>query len=497
MAFLRDAIRRLRGLGGRLRVHVTRVEGVTWVLLAIAYVVVHASQIGSVFGEADGARMATDAAGWHYSGKVHLESTEYRMRTSPLYLQLLKLAMDCGLHLRGLPRVMAWMSLLASVVALTGAYFLFRQFIGKVGAAIAVGFMILAPAFWLAASYGMSHGPGLAMFIVALSTFSVALTGERTPRSFFGICALATLFVFMAIAFKADLVLNGLAFPGLVLAKRRLEWRTFVTSCAIVVIGLGLQMLYVKALVTPLPAAQSTTEFAQTFNQKFPFALANFSAGAACITHAFGPVTLLFGVAALVSALTSREGYRLAIFAVGWGLPIVLFWGFMLGNSARHNLSAVAPLSLLLARLALNASETPARAAVFAAFIAGFDYTWDQKGEGTGFGTVVPRTDVFAIMPGVIEGSESTHKWARGFSRLRADKKALVARWSTPFAVYEVLRLDENAKSVAYDGHEISVNRADGATVKTKMVYAVNPMQGMTAMRELRDGGYTVWRRDF
>src|SRR6185312_7593366 len=124
-------------LWARFSRRVTVVELVALLVLSLVYVGVHASQIEYVFGEADGVRMATDATAWHFNGRVHLETTDYRMRTSPLYIQAIKTALDLGLRIRTLPRFMSWISLVSSLIGLVAAYFLFRPLVGKVGAAIA------------------------------------------------------------------------------------------------------------------------------------------------------------------------------------------------------------------------------------------------------------------------------------------------------------------------------------------------------------------------
>jgi hypothetical protein len=497
MPFLGETTARIGALRKWLFERVTVPECIALFVGAILVVVVHASQFAHVFGEADGARMANDATGWHIAGKVHLETTEYRMRTSPLYLQGLKTALDQGLAMRHLPRFMAWTSLVSSVMGLLAAYFLFRSLIGRVGAAIASVFLLLAPVYWLSGAYGMAHGPGLTALLVALLVFSLALDEENTPRRFFWISALAAFWVFVALALKADLVLNGLAFPALAFARRRLTKRTFVVSSALVVVPFLAQMAYVHALVTALPTTQTTAQFAQAYNDRFPFELHNIGAELSCITHAPGSVLFVVGLVAAVHQLLSRSGFRLAVFAIAWGLPIVIFWGLQHGNSARHNLSATPALALLAGAFVVSVTEAPWRAAVLATLIALGNYVSDTEGETGGFGTLAPRSDVLALMPGVTQKSEETQAWARGFGRIAAPKKALVARWSLPFAHFEALRAHEGEKNVTFDGHDVIVTKDDGTTIEARTVYAVTPAIGQAALRSFRERGFNVTRRDW
>lgn len=498
--FFRDPVTRaraaLRGFTGT----VALVELVAIVALSIPFVWIHGAQIEHVFGESDGVRMAADAAGWHFNGQVHLETTDYRMRTSPLYIHALKAALDRGLAIRLMPKFMSWLSLGSSLAGLVAAYFLFRPLVGKAGAAIATVLLLLMPAFWLSGSYGMSHGPGLTAMLLALCVFSTALSAldeGRSLRSFAVLCVVAALLVGMALSLKADLVMNGLAFPGLVFARGRTSWRTLVAASAVVVVGLGIQMAYIRIVVTPLPNPQSALQFAGAFSERFPFEWRAFRIGLSCITHAPGPVLFVVGLLALAHQFLSQKGFRLAVFAAGWGLPIVLFWGFIIGNSARHNLSALPPLALVIAAFVVHVTDTVARAAALATLLAFANYVSDVEGETSNFGTLVPRTDVLRLMPAVAQRSGETQAWARGFARLKADKVAIVARWSLPFAVFEALRAHEDAKKVTFDGKDITATYGDGRIVSVKTVYAVSPPQGNAAFRELRDAGYSAWRRDF
>jgi hypothetical protein len=496
-AFFRDPKARARALRDAFFTWVSPVELGVLALSAALFVWVHASQIEHVFGESDGVRMATDAAGWHFNGRVHLETTDYRMRTSPLYIHALKSAMDHGLRMRALPKFMTWISLVSSLVGLLSTYFLVRSLIGKRGAAIATVLLLLMPAYWLSGSYGMSHGPGLTAMLLALCVFSVALTGERSSRSLALLSGLSALLVFVALSLKADLILNGLAFPGLAFARGKLSIKTFVAGCASVVVGLGLQMAYIRLVVTPVPNPQSAIQFAGAFTERFPFEWRALRVGLGCITHAPGPVLFVVGVLAAAHQLLSRKGFRVAVLSLVWGLPIVLFWGFIIGNSSRHNLSALPPLALVIATFIVSSTESAVRAAALAFMVATANYFSDCEGETGGFGTLVPRTDVLDLTPNVASRSGDTQAWARGFARLKGDKVAIVARWSLPFAVFEALRAHEDAQKLSYDGKDIAATYANGRQVTVKTAYAVTPVVGNAVFREFRDAGYAVWRRDF
>jgi hypothetical protein len=256
-------------------------------------------------------------------------------------------------------------------------------------------------------------------------------------------------------------------------------------------------MAYIRLVVTPVPNPQSAVQFAGAFTERFPFEWRAMRVGLGCITHAPGPVLFVVGLLAAAHQLLSRKGFRVAVLSIAWGLPIVLFWGFIIGNSSRHNLSALPPLALVIATFIVSSTESAVRAAALAFIVATANYFSDREGETGGFGTLVPRTDVLDLTPTVASRSKDTQAWARGFARIKGDKVAIVARSSLPFAVFEALRAHEDAQKISYDGKDITATYANGSLVTVKTAYAVTPMQGNAALREFRDGGFSVWRRDF
>lgn len=491
----------LRSLVDGLRRSFTRREAVILVLALAAYVAVHTAYLVPGFGEQDGARLAVDAAEWHESGKIGLDTTDYRMRTSPLYIHGLKRALDFGLPIGALPRFMDWVSLAFSAMGLLAAYLLFRQLGGRTTAALACGLLTLAPAFWLSGIYGMAHGPALDVWLCALLCFSTSMNDETSERRFRVLAIVSGLLAFVALGLKADLVLNGLAFPGLAFVRRRLTWKRGAVGCAIVVIGLGLQILYSKSVVTAgltRPHSPGQT-VAERLESHIPFTWDALSdrVGFGAITHAPGPFLFAVALFALFAHLASRERFRLGLFAAAWGLPIVMFWGLMIGNSARHNISALPPLVLLVASLVVHAAGAPARAAALTAAVAFINYFSDTEGHPSGFGTVMPKSNLIQLSVDVAAGTTAIEAWARGFGRLSVPQRAMVARSSLPFAVFETIVEGDRLGRFKYDGTDITIYPRTGGVASVKTTYVLNASQASAAARKYREDGYTVWRRDW
>jgi hypothetical protein len=473
----------------------TRVEIAVVTVALTLYLVLHSFFTVPAFGESDAARLAVDAARFHFSGHVRLDPTDYRVLASPLYIHWLKLALGVGVPVAHLPVLMTRISLISSAVTLLATYFLFRQFIGQKGTAVAAGLLVSAPAFWLAGAYGTPDGPGLSVFLLALLAFSRALDEGGTPR-FWKLAGLATSLVFVSLAFKIDLVLGGLAFPGLVFARRRLTRRNAAAAIGVVVLGLAVQLLYVKCIVTPLP---SITQFLAEFSQRFPFELGALTdkMGVSVITHAPGPYLFVVGLFALLALVFSRRHFRLGVLAAAWLLPIVLFWGLLPGNSARHVLPALPPLMLAVGSLVARLTGSGVRAIVLALSIAGTNYFSDRAGEPRALPTAVPRTNLLELSEVLAEESADVEKWARGFAKIDAPQKALVGRSSLPFAVFETMAdAARHGGRPRYDGNDLTIVFADGHTGIVKIVTLVGSAQGNAVTKRLREEGYTVLRRD-
>jgi hypothetical protein len=493
----------LRTLWNGVRQSFTGREAIALGAAAVAYLVIHVALIVPGFGEDDSARIAVDAIGWHFNGYVWFESTEYRMRTSPLYIQGLKTAMDLGMPLRRIPALMNFSSVLASLVAVTTAYLLFRSIVGRAAAAIACALLLVSPAFFLAGIYGMAHVPALAAWFVSLFLFGMALDHPENRRRFLVLTGLSTVLAFMAFAFKADLVLMGLAFPGLALVKDRISLRTVAAACAIVIVGFSAQVLYgsLSASAPPrqvAPVPQSVSSFVKLSLRRYPLDLRIMTdkdtLGA--ITHSTGPFLFAVVLVALGAEFVRRGGLRLALFVSGWALPLMIFWSTISGNSARHNLAALAPLLLLVALLLIRLAETPGRAAALAGLVAFGNYFSDTQGERFGHGTMVPRTDLLNLARAVAAISAENLRWSTGFAALDVPKKAMVARNSLSHSVFACAATADGAVRANIEGQELKIVRKTGVQ-SIRHVFSRSPSEAGNAGRKLRDDGYVVVYRDF
>jgi hypothetical protein len=489
-----------RGFFGRAALEVTRAEKGAVGLAAAAYVGVHAIVSVPVFGEDDAANLVMDAIGWHLTGGIRLDTADYRMRTSPLYIHGLKGAMDWGLPVHALPRAMTLASIACSAVALVALYALFRELAGRRAAVLACALLSVTPAMWLGATYGMAHVPGLAFWLVGLLSFSRALDRVGAPRWFWGHVALSWLCAFIALSLKADVIMTGLAFPGLAIAKRRLTWGSAIGSCAIVLAGLAAQMLYVRSVsIAPehflTEGNDSVVGYAARWHRRFPFeplALTD-PKNTQAVTHSTGPFLFAVSLLAFVRHLVGRRTVGLALWCAAWGGPLILFWGLIPGNSARHSLAALPALMLLVAVLLEQTTETAARAALLAFAIVGLNYFSDVVGDRPGLGTMIPKTNVITLSRDLAARSLNNGNTAHAFATLPMDKKASVDRHFLAWVLFEQVAVAESQGRLTLDGRELRVERKTGGAQTIRFVYADSPQSAQKAARPLRNQGFFVW----
>ena len=472
-----------------------RVEFVVVTLVLLAFVRVHSALLLTGFGEADGARMALEAAMAHY----HLASNDTRysqtqVRTSPLYVRSLQRVMDLGVPMSEVPRLMNWFSLASCAIALGAVYLLFRSLTDRLTAALAATLFALTPAFWMAANYGMAHTPALAALLLALLSFSHALTDDAAPRRAWTWLALSLVLMTIALCFKADYFLTGLAFP--VLAWMRRKPRRFVVyGGAIVAIALAIEILYAKTAMHSVEATSASLgEFAQHWHEKFPFTTKTwfnkFEYGA--ITHSSGIFLFAIAVFALAAHLASRAGSRLGVWAAAWSLPVVVFWGSTLGNSARHNLSALAPLMLLVVSLVTRITETRVRATVLVALIAGANYVSDREGSTRGASGVLPKSNVIQLSLDQESYSADMMDWTKMFAALDEEKKALISVDLTAAAQFAVLARAEGKFKVEERDDALVLLRGPDEVQRVRFVYCSHSDDSHAIRRDLQKEGYTV-----
>lgn len=418
---------------------------------AIASLAVHAHYVLPGLGEGDAARFARIAFIWHVLGKVSFD-IGYQSRTSTLYLQLEKLALDHGLPMRSLPTVVNSVSVAFGTATSVALYVLFRKLTTRPIAAAATLIYALTPGFWLGNVYGMPTVPGLFFFVVALIWFEAAArTKPDSPRlGLLGRLLAATLCLALAMSLKSDLVLGGGAFVGLALTRPIQRFRFVGYGVAVVVLGTLASIGYSHLVILPVDVADTASggliEFFKDWNKTFAVSLDALTTDTnnATISRCVGG--LLFSVIVFAHLFGLVSGGRLrkqALLSLLWGLPPILAWGIRFGNSARHNVPAFPPLILftVVVMFELCRQETR-RAALLVASTMLASYCSNFSGDDS----LRPQSNLLRLSEVMINYSVRNHTRARALAETPSPKLAVIVGYADPYTEFEVLSAAKHPK---------------------------------------------------
>jgi hypothetical protein len=390
------------------------------------------------FGEQDEARLGFYAIDWLSHGVF--ASDTYLNRTSPLYLLGLRFALSHGLSHEGLADAMNLVNVTFGAVSVLPMFLLFRRLAGDASVAfLGVGVYSVAPAYFYGQGYGMPHIPSLACFLTSLACWGRSLEGGPSQHLALAAAALAST---LAGAFKADIVLCGLAFPALVLCLGTPTPRRLLTACALPALGVAAALVLSRIW---LPVEASAARFAAEWNAQFPFDLrALFDKGHTRITlHALGSVVWAAAAVALYACVARRgrsdaevvRTRRLVLLTGVWALPTVLFWGLIWAHAARHLAAALVPVALLVAVGLSSLLGTLPRtaAALFAVLVVNyFSAAPTSHPHLAG-----PR--LFGSLDQMQKLTDHFMKSGRDFAEARADRKLLLGTGAIPYCEFEVL----------------------------------------------------------
>ncbi len=463
-------------------------QEVLWVVLAAGLSLwVHAKYRLTGFGEQDAARLTHDTVIWHLRGRILSNESTYRMHTSAGYIHVLKLALDHGLRIARLPKLMNWLSVVLGTGCSVALYALFRQFSAPRYAALAILMYAATPGFWLANVYGMPTIPGLCGFTLAVLCFVRAcrvpkLWSPRLPLLVLG--SLACLF--WAMSFKADLILCTGVFAALAVSARGRRWVMLALASFIVLGTVLANNRYVHAVLTPVASTETTTKFLKSWSAQFPFKLSALldRSNNQTIVHCVGGLLFSVLVVAVLSALMRGATWRRrALGALAWAAPPVLFWGLQYGDSARHNVFGVAPLFLVAAHFVfLLVGERAPRAFGLGLLFVFLSYFSDMKFSGT----VVPASNFLDTTERLESQTAGYHRNGHRIALNPAPKRLAVgsdvASMYLEFELYAAAKHPEMVDT--YEMH-------DGAQV-TFFGFSTGRRQETRTVRDMTRRGFVV-----
>jgi len=445
------------------------------------------------FGEVDQARDARDSITWHARGEVALDDFSYRLRTSPLYLRALKYLLDHGLRIARLPSVMNGFSTVMGSLCLVGLFYLCQRLSSARVAAVATLIYAFTPGFWLCSSYGMPTIPACACLILGALSFARALE-SRGKFAAPGLLLLALVSCWFAFTLKADLALSSGVFVAVILRRsltapnRKRAVIELGLAGVIVAAATGLTIAFSRVVTAGMPVAEpvaSTGEFLGRWHQQFPFQLSLLfeSKNNAPLTHAIG--SLWFGVSllALLHGLVRDREARARVLGVAiWALPSIVFWGITPGNSARHNVAAMAPLAFAATAFLFDIAGEKSRPYLLVAAVMACSYL-DTSGDGT----VVPSFNIVRGSRRLQRSSDDLHSVVRDFMHQPAPKKAVVdSDFFNPYSTFEAWAAATKPTLSETSGYD------DGPDRSTRILRTNSPTAARRFAAQMRAEGRVV-----
>jgi len=376
--------------------------------LVAASLLLHALSVIEGFGEPDTARFAVLAEEWHGTGQIH--SYSYHLRTSPLYLHGLKLLLDAGLPLRAVPAVVNWLSVIMGGLLLIPLYLLWRRLTSSAAAFLGCLLFSATPAFWLATIYGSPHLPAFALLVASLWLSAGWIDAGGKLRS--GRLAGAGVLAVAAVLLKADLILCFGAYLGLWLCLGALTRRNLLIGLALPAVSVGLVVLYARLIAAEVPALGAS---AREWTATFPFTWAALADTYNRMVPVRSVGIFLYAglLVSLSAALVRRRQLGVLAFALCWALPLLLFWGLKMGNSARHMMAGFCPLLFVGAAVTVEMLKSPRlRWPVVAAVLAA-NFFISPAG-----GTISPTANLFKLNRIVENFAYVRHTFAKAFAKL-------------------------------------------------------------------------------
>ena len=418
-------------------------ETLAVLLSACASIAVHGHFRLPGMGELDAARFGRIAFLWHVHGKIAFDDVGYQIRTSTLYLQMEKVALDHGVAMHALPNFVNWVSVVLGTACSVALYVLFRKLTTRPVAVAATLVHALTPGFFLGNLYGMPTVPGMFFFVLGLIAFLTASRSEQRGPALYAQVFMAWLCMTLAMTLKSDLVLGGGAFLGVALIRptQRLRW---ACAASVVVVGATLGSLgYARLVVLPSAEAANSGEgllsFLKNWNSAFATsfdALLTDSNNTTIVRCAGGLLFCVVVFSLIYGLVMGGVLRRQALLALVWGLPPILAWGIRFGNSARHNVPAYPPLILFAMIFLFEIVRYDTRkGAMLVAGTMFASYFSNTSGEDT----LRPQSNLLGLSEVMARYTSRMHDRARALAERPAQKRVVIAGYADPYTEFEVL----------------------------------------------------------
>jgi hypothetical protein len=407
-------------------------------ILLLGSLLIHSFFVLDGLGEADAARLVIDAAKWHKTETFTYDISNYRPRTSPLYILFIRALLDADVALRDIPVYLNWTNCLIGAAVTVVLFVVWSLWVGHRAALVGTIFLFMTPSFWIANLYGFPHLPSILFFWISLYFFQNALERRGGLKLLWAVgCAVAS---FMSLGLKIDAIL---AYPALlgVVGYREQSLRFWRYSREDLVMAVLIPVLALLGVTTLTNCIGTTTHsflgFAGNWSARFPWTLQKVVSWEFFVVPftTYGGIMMILVLVSAIRLIYDRRRRWLLAIIIPLSLPLTLFWTFRFLDSARHWLLPASGLVFLPA-VWLTDQIRPLRWFLPVALsLLATNYYFAPPF----YSTRTPSPRLFDSHPLVKQEIHELHAEGRAFLDIDAPKRFVVARWRKPYVIYELL----------------------------------------------------------
>jgi hypothetical protein len=320
-------------------------------LLIIISIISHFPFVLNDFGEIDAAKIAVSVIDILNHGSDAAFSNFYFTDVIPLYILYLKWCTKLlNDNYSYLPVVMNYTNAVFGTLIIIPAFLLINKiFRNPTIAFCSVLALIFAPAFFQSTIMGFPHLIAFFFLLLSLCCYLSGLDNKRA-RTVFSLMILSCLFLTVAFLFKSDCILVVGIYVGLLfIRKERNRWK--IASPFLIIVISGVLFLLLRDLILG-PTSGTTMSKAGLskwyhYSIVIPSAVEHLIMQGKPITYATGIVTFFLAIITSIYYLFKKRT-DLLIFVISWAAIPTIFWFFLIGNNARHNMLSILPLLVMI-----------------------------------------------------------------------------------------------------------------------------------------------------
>ena len=388
------------------------------------------------FGEPDSARIGVSVINMVKNGNSSPLSTYYFSDNIPLYVILLKsIVKFIGNNFQLLPQIMNQLGIFFSIINLFIAYVFTRKITkNEIVALTVVIFYFLIPGFFISAIYGFPHIISNTFFIASLYFFTKSISDQSNT-----VCniVMVTVFMFLSISLKSDIVLFLGAYLGLLFYYDKLNKKNLL----ILLIQLAISFLlfyFMRNLF--LPNLQGSTTSTHNFKEwlsrftSFNLTLSSF------FQYQIKPILYTFGVLTNILLLTVlflifiQKKWKMLKLFLSWTFVPTIFWMLIFGNSARHNFANILPVVILITSYFYNSLKNKGFIAIV--FIILFNMIITPPNSSTG----LPSAKIFQSSVLINQKRNNNHRIGEYITSTISDNVYIFGSYHNPWIIYEIIK---------------------------------------------------------